>query len=57
MLPEVPITVTANIPMAAVAPALSVRVVEVGSGLEVKEAVTPLGNPVAENATFPAKPF
>ena len=57
MLPEVPITVTANITMAAVAPALSVRVVEVGSGLEVKEAVTPLGNPVAENATFPAKPF
>ena len=42
-LPEVPLMVTLEVPIAAVAPALRVTVVEAGSGLELKAAVTPLG--------------
>lgn len=56
-VPEVPAIVTLDVPMAAVARAVSVTVVEVGSGLELKDAVTPLGRPDAEKVTLPVKPF
>jgi len=56
-LPEVPVMVTVTVPMAAVADAVSVSAVEAGSGLELKEAVTPVGRPVAEKLTLPLNPF
>jgi len=56
-LPEVPVMVTVKVPIAAVAPAPKVRVVDAGSGLELKDAVTPLGRPDAEKVTLPVKPF
>ena len=56
-VPEVPVMLTLNVPIAAVAPAPRVRVVEAGSGLELKDAVTPLGSPDAEKVTLPVKPF
>lgn len=55
--PDVPVMVTLEVPIEVVAPALKVTVVEVGSGLELKEAVTPLGRPDAEKVTLPEKPF
>ena len=56
-LPEVPVMVTVKVPIAAVAPTVRVTVVEVGSGLELNDAVTPLGRPEAEKVTLPVKPF
>lgn len=56
-LPEVPVMVTVKVPIAAVAPTPRVSVVEAGSGLELKNAVTPLGRPDAEKVTLPVKPF
>ena len=56
-LPEVPVMVTLETPIAAVPPALRVRVVEAGSGLELKDAVSPVGRPDAEKVTLPVKPF
>jgi len=56
-VPEVPVMVTLEMPIAAVAPAARVRVVEAGSGLELNDTVTPLGRPEAEKVTFPVKPF
>ena len=52
-----PVMLTLNVPIAAVAPAPRVRVVEAGSGLELKDTVTPLGSPDAEKVTLPVKPF
>ena len=56
-LPEVPVTVTAAVPVVATALAVKARVLllEAGSGLNA--AVTPVGSPDAERATLPAKPF
>ena len=56
-LPEVPVMVTLEVPIVAVPPAKRVRVVEAGSGLEVKDAVTPVGRPDGEKVTLPVKPF
>ena len=56
-VPDVPVIVTLNAPIAAVELALRVSVDEAGSGLELKEAVTPLGRPDAEKVTLPVKPF
>jgi hypothetical protein len=56
-LPEVPAMVTLDVPIAAATPAPKVTVVEPGSGLELKEAVTPPGIPDAEKVTLPVKPF
>lgn len=56
-LPEVPVVITVTVPVAAVVPAIKVSVLAVAAGLGLKEAVTPLGNPDAENATLPLKPF
>src|SRR5262249_5429369 len=57
--PEVPVTVTVNVPVVAVPDAARVRVEEPGAVTEpgAKEAVTPLGVPLALRLTEPPKPF
>ena len=55
-LPEVPVIVTAAVPVLAVLFAVNVTVDE-AAGLPAKAAVTPFGNPVATRATFPENPF
>ena len=56
-LPEVPVTVTVTVPVAAVLLAVNVNelVLVVPAGL--KDALTPLGIPVADMPTLPVKPF
>jgi len=56
-LPETPLIVTVTFPFVAVALAVNVSVLVLVAGLGSKDAVTPLGNPEAENVTFPLKPF
>ena len=56
-VPEVPVTVTEYVPAAAVLLALKARELVLVVLAGVKTAVTPLGNPVAERATVPLKPF
>ena len=56
-LPDVPVIVIVVVPVVAVALAVNVSVLVVVAGFGLKAAVTPLGNPVAENETFPLKPF
>ena len=55
-LPEVPVMITVTVPAVAVllAESVSVLLVEVLGG--AKEAVTPLGRPVADKLTLPEKP-
>lgn len=55
--PDVPVTLNAVVPIAAVLSAkrVSMLFVVVPGGL--KEAVTPGGKPEAERTTLPAKPF
>jgi hypothetical protein len=50
-MPEVPVIVTVEVPVAAVLLAVSVNT------LLANDAVTPLGIPEAENITVPPKPF
>jgi hypothetical protein len=54
--PEVPVIVTAAVPVAAVGLAARVRVLETVAGLGLKVAFTPLGSPDAEKLTLPLKP-
>jgi hypothetical protein len=56
MLPEVPVMVTVEEPVAAVLPAVSVRTLELVDEAGLNEAVTPLGRPDAANATLPVNP-
>jgi len=56
-LPEVPVTLTVNVPVGAEGPADKVRVLVVAVGLGMKEAVTPLGKPEAVRFTLELKPF
>jgi hypothetical protein len=56
-LPEVPVTVTVAVPVAAVLLAVSVNVVVLAVLAGLKDAVTPLGNPVADKLTLLVKPF
>jgi len=56
-LPEVPVIVTVDVPVAAVALAVSVKELVVVAEAGLKEAVTPLGRPDADKLTLPAKPF
>lgn len=56
-LPEVPVTVTVKVPMAASPDAVKVRALLVVAGLGLKAAVTPDGNPEADSVTLPPKPF
>ena len=52
-----PVIVTTELPVAAVLATLSVNTVEVVELVGLKLAVTPLGKPVAENATVPVNPL
>jgi len=56
-LPEVPRTVTVPVPMGAVLLAVRVSVLVPVAGFGLNDAVTPLGNDVAEKVTLPVKPF
>jgi hypothetical protein len=56
-LPDVPVMVTVAAPVVAVPLAVSVSVLVLVAGLGLKAAVTPLGNPLADMVTLPAKPF
>lgn len=56
-VPEVPVMVTVTGPPAvAVLVAVSVTTLELVAGLVAKEAVTPLGRPLAASVTAPANP-
>jgi len=56
-LPDTPVMVTVDVPVAAVALAVRVnKLVEV-VGFGLNPAVTPLGRPLALNVTLPLKPF
>jgi hypothetical protein len=54
---DVPVTVTANVRVAAVLLAVSVNVLELVVPPGLNEAVTPLGRPDADKLTLPLKPF
>jgi len=59
-VPEVPVIVTVDIPVAAVLLAVSVKVLIalVGVvGFVLNDAVTPFGRPDTAKVTFPAKAF
>ena len=56
-LPEVPVIVTATVPVAAVLLAVNVNVLVLAVLLGLKDAVTPLGRPDADKLTLPVKPF
>jgi hypothetical protein len=56
-LPEIPLTVMVNFPSVAELLASRVSTLVEVAGFRLKEAVTPVGNPAAERATLPAKPF
>jgi hypothetical protein len=57
VLPEVPVMVTVDEPVVAVLLAVSVSTLELVEDVGLKDAVTPLGNPLAVNVTLPVKPF
>jgi hypothetical protein len=56
-LPDVPVIVTVDVPAAAVLLAASVNVLVPVMLMGLKDAVTPLGRPVADKPTLPLKPF
>lgn len=56
-LPDVPVTVTVDVPFAAVELAVKVTVLLVVAGLGTKLAVTPLGKPEADKVTLLLKPL
>jgi hypothetical protein len=56
-LPEVPVTVRATGPVAAVLVAVRVSVLEVVAGFGLNDAVTPVGRPETDKLTLPLKPF
>jgi hypothetical protein len=56
-LPDVPVIVTVDVPVVAVLLAVNVNVLALVAPLGLKDAVTPLGRPVADKTTVPLKPF
>jgi hypothetical protein len=54
-LPDVPVTLTVNAPIVAVAFAVKVNVLVVVAGFLLNDAVTPLGSPDADKLTLPLK--
>jgi hypothetical protein len=56
-VPEVPVTVTVDVPTVAVLLAVNVRPLVDVVGFVPKLAVTPLGKPEAESVTDPVKPL
>ena len=55
--PDVPVTITLNVPIAAELDAVRVRLVLDVVGLMPKAGVTPLGNPETLKVTLPLNPF
>ena len=55
-VPEVPVMVTVDVPVAAEALAVRVRTLDPFAGLAEKDAVTPLGRPEGARVTLPANP-
>ena len=55
-VPEVPVTLTSAVPVAAVPLAVNVNVLAEAVSSGLKEAVTPVGNPETVKATLPLKP-
>lgn len=53
MVPEVPVMVTVDVPAAAVLLAVNVTTLELADEAGLNDAVTPVGNPVAEKVTAP----
>jgi len=51
------VIVTVDVPVAAVALAVSVKTLVVVAEAGLKDAVTPLGKPDADKLTLPVKPF
>jgi hypothetical protein len=56
-LPDVPLMVTVTVPGTAALLAVNVKVLAAEVLLGLKDAVTPLGRPVADKLTLPLKPF
>ena len=56
-LPEAPVILMVNVPVAAEGPADRVSVLLAVVGLGMKDAVTPLGKPEAVRFTAALKPF
>ena len=56
-LPDLPVTVTEAVPVAAVLLAVSVNVLVLAVLVGLNDAVTPLGRPDADKLTLPVKPF
>jgi len=56
-VPEIPVIVTAAVPVVAVLLAVNVKTLEVVAGFVPNKAVTPAGNPDAESDTLPVKPL
>ena len=52
-----PVTVTRTVPVAAVLPALNVKVLVLAALVGLNAAVTPLGKPDADKLTLALKPF
>jgi hypothetical protein len=55
--PDMPVTVTVAVPVAAVLLAVSVNLLVLAVLVGLNDAVTPLGRPVADKLTLPVKPF
>jgi hypothetical protein len=55
-LPEVPVTVTVMVPVAALLLAVKVTVLVPVAGFGLNPAVTPLGRPEADRLTLPVNP-
>jgi hypothetical protein len=55
-VPDVPVTVTVAVPVVAVELAVSVSTLLEVAGFVPKLAVTPAGNPEADNVTLPVNP-
>jgi hypothetical protein len=55
-VPQVPVMVSVNCPMAAALLAVSVRLLSEVVGFGLKDAVTPLGRPETERFTLPMNP-
>ncbi len=56
-LPDLPVTVTEAVPVAAVLLAVNVNLLVLAVLLGLNDAVTPLGRPEADKLTLPVKPF
>lgn len=56
-VPDTPLMVMVDVPVAAVAPTVKVSVLDEVVGFGLNAAVTPLGRPVALKVTLPVNPF